>query len=112
MQEGGKTYRVIIANMGSINPGVTVSGMPNYPGIGEDYARTFLAQKDMKIDVWLASHAVAVPAARQVQARRPLQPRSIRRSEGVPGGGAAAREDLPGSAREGEEGQENPGPAD
>jgi len=55
--EGGKTYRVIIANMGSINPGVTVSGMPKYPGIAQDYARTFLAQKDMKIDVWLASHA-------------------------------------------------------
>jgi metallo-beta-lactamase class B len=55
--ENGRTYHVIIANMGSINPGVTVSGMPNYPGIGQDYARTFLAQKDMKIDVWLASHA-------------------------------------------------------
>jgi len=55
--EGGKTYRVIIANMGSINPGVKVSGMPSYPGITQDYANTFLAQKDMKIDVWLASHA-------------------------------------------------------
>ena len=43
--------------MGSINPGVTVSGMPKYPTIGDDYARTFKAQKDMQIDVWLASHA-------------------------------------------------------
>ena len=57
VQEAGKTYRVIIANMGSINPGVTVSGMPKYPGIADDYARTFRAQKDMKIDIWLASHA-------------------------------------------------------
>jgi metallo-beta-lactamase class B len=57
VQDGGKTYRVVIANMASINPGVTVSGMPKYPGIGEDYARTFKAQKDMPIDVWLASHA-------------------------------------------------------
>ena len=55
--EGGKTYRVVIANMGSINPGVTVSGMPKYPEIGDDYARTFKAQQDMQIDVWLASHA-------------------------------------------------------
>ena len=55
--ENGKTYRVVIANMGSINPGVTVSGMPKYPGIGDDYARTFRAQKDMQIDIWLASHA-------------------------------------------------------
>jgi metallo-beta-lactamase class B len=57
VQESGKTYRVVIANMGSINPGVTVSGMAKYPGIAEDYARTFKAQKDMQIDVWLASHA-------------------------------------------------------
>jgi metallo-beta-lactamase class B len=55
--EAGRTYKVIIANMGSINPGVTVNGMKDYPTIGQDYARTFLAQKDMKIDVWLASHA-------------------------------------------------------
>lgn len=57
VRESGKTYRVVIANMGSINPGVTVSGMAKYPGIAEDYARTFKAQKDMQIDVWLASHA-------------------------------------------------------
>jgi metallo-beta-lactamase class B len=55
--ENGRTYAVIIANMGSINPGVTVSGMKDYPTIAQDYARTFVAQKDMKIDVFLASHA-------------------------------------------------------
>jgi metallo-beta-lactamase class B len=57
VRENGKPYRVIIANMPSINPGVTVSGMPKFPEIGQAYARTFMAQKDMKIDVWLASHA-------------------------------------------------------
>ncbi len=57
VREGGKIYRVIIANMGTINPGVRVSGMPNYPDIAADFARTFRAQKEMKIDVWLASHA-------------------------------------------------------
>jgi metallo-beta-lactamase class B len=57
VQESGKTYRVVIANLASINPGVTVSGMAKYPGIADDYARTFKAQKDMPIDVFLASHA-------------------------------------------------------
>ncbi|MGD1098463.1 MAG: subclass B3 metallo-beta-lactamase [Bryobacteraceae bacterium] len=55
--EAGKTYRVLIANMGSINPGVRVSGMPQYPQITDDYARTFHDQKELKIDIWLASHA-------------------------------------------------------
>ena len=57
VQDAGKTYRVIIANMASINPGVTLSGMPTFPDISQAYARTFRAQKAMKIDVWLASHA-------------------------------------------------------
>ncbi len=57
VREGGRDYRVVIANMGSINPGVTVSGMPSYPTIGADYARTFAAQKSLTVDVFLASHA-------------------------------------------------------
>jgi metallo-beta-lactamase class B len=58
VQDGGKTYRVVIANMGSINPGTVLSGAKqSYAGIGDDYARTFKAQKDMAIDIWLASHA-------------------------------------------------------
>lgn len=48
---------MVIANLGSINPGVTVSGMPLYPTIGDDYARTFAAQKVLPVDVFLASHA-------------------------------------------------------
>jgi metallo-beta-lactamase class B len=57
VREGGRDYRVAIANLGSINPGVTVSGMPKYPAIGDDYARTFAAQKALPVDVFLASHA-------------------------------------------------------
>ena len=57
VRENGKTYRVVIANLGSINPGVTVTGMATYPGIQQDYARTFASQKAMTIDVFLASHA-------------------------------------------------------
>jgi metallo-beta-lactamase class B len=57
VREGAQDYRVVIANLGSINPGVTVSGMPKYPTIGDDYARTFAAQKALPVDVFLASHA-------------------------------------------------------
>jgi metallo-beta-lactamase class B len=57
VRENGRDYRVVIANMGSINPGVTVSGMPKYPTIAADYARTFAAQKALPVDVFLASHA-------------------------------------------------------
>ena len=55
--DSGKTYRVAIANMPSINPGVKMTGMPGYPEIGDDYAKTFIALKDLRLDVFLASHA-------------------------------------------------------
>ena len=57
VRENNKTYRVGIINMGSINPGVRVSGMPKFPEIAQAYNQTFHDQKEMKIDVWLASHA-------------------------------------------------------
>jgi metallo-beta-lactamase class B len=57
VREAGRDYRVVIANLGSINPGVTVSGMPSYPMIGDDYASTFAKQKALPVDVFLASHA-------------------------------------------------------
>jgi metallo-beta-lactamase class B len=57
VRERERDYRVLIANMDSINPGVKVSGMPKYTNIAQDYARTFHDQKEMQIDVWLSSHA-------------------------------------------------------
>ncbi|HUP02748.1 MAG TPA: subclass B3 metallo-beta-lactamase [Bryobacteraceae bacterium] len=55
--ENNRVYRVGIINMASINPGVNLRGMPGFPNISQVYAKTFQDQKDMKFDVWLASHA-------------------------------------------------------
>jgi metallo-beta-lactamase class B len=74
VRENGKTYRVVIANLGSINPGVTVTGMPAYPGIQQDYARTFAAQQGMTIDVFLASHASQFRMHEKVKAGDPYDP--------------------------------------
>jgi len=57
VQENGKTYRVGIMNMGSINPGVNVTGMPGFPDIEAAYRKTFRDQKTLDIDIFLASHA-------------------------------------------------------
>jgi metallo-beta-lactamase class B len=57
VHEGARDYRVLIANIGSINPGVRLVGNEKYPGIAEDYAGTFERQKKLPCDVFLASHA-------------------------------------------------------
>jgi len=74
VRENGRDYRVAIVNMGSINPGVTVSGMPKYPTIGDDYARTFAAQKVLPLDVFLSSHASQFRMHQKYEPGNPYDP--------------------------------------
>jgi len=55
--ENGRNYRVLIANMGSINPGTLLIGNKKYPQISDDYAKTFRDQKALQCDIFLSSHA-------------------------------------------------------
>ena len=57
VSENGRSYRVLIANMGSINPGTILIGNKKYPQIADDYARTYREQKKLDCDVFLSSHA-------------------------------------------------------
>lgn len=56
-RDAGRDYNVLIANMGSINPGVNVNFMPGFPVINEAYLTTLQRQKQLKPDVWVSSHA-------------------------------------------------------
>ncbi len=56
MREGGRDYDVVVANMGSINPGKRLAVDPTYPGLAEDFATTFRRQKALPVDVWVAAH--------------------------------------------------------
>ncbi len=56
VSEGGRDYDVVIANMGSINPGKRLAVDPTYAGVAEDFAETFRKQKALPVDVWVAAH--------------------------------------------------------
>lgn len=56
VSEDGREYRVVIANMGTINRGKRLVVNPTYPGVAEDFAKTFRRQKAMQVDVWVAAH--------------------------------------------------------
>jgi len=56
-EDGGRAYRVLIANLPSINPGVTLLENSKYPNILADYAHTLAAQKELHPEIFLASHA-------------------------------------------------------
>ena len=54
--EDGRDYNVVVANMGTINEGKRLVVDPTYPGVADDFARTFASQKAMDVDVWVAAH--------------------------------------------------------
>ena len=57
---GGKTYRVIFPDGAGFNPGYRVAVNPSYPGIGDDYRRTFYILEMQKPDIWLFLHTDAL----------------------------------------------------
>ena len=82
VNEGGKPYRVLIANMGTINPGVKLVGNARYPGIAEDYARTFERQKALACDIFLSSHAGQYEMHRKYTAGAAYSPKRFVDPEG------------------------------
>lgn len=57
VQDGGRTYNVLIANMPGINDGVKLLGSPGYPTIVQDFANTISRMKGLSPDIWVSSHA-------------------------------------------------------
>jgi metallo-beta-lactamase class B len=80
--ENGKTYRVLIANMGSINPGTVLIGNKKYPQINDDYARTFREQKKLECDIFLSSHASQYDLHEKWKPGQPYNPETFVDPEG------------------------------
>lgn len=55
IEEGGRQYSVVIANMSSVV--MPLVGNAKYPEIAEDYLRAFKTQKALTPDIWVAAHA-------------------------------------------------------
>lgn len=55
--EGGKTYQVVFAGSMGLNANVPLVGNMKYPGIADDYRRSFAKLKSLPCDVFLPFHA-------------------------------------------------------
>jgi metallo-beta-lactamase class B len=54
--DAGKSYEVVFVGGTSINPGVRLVDHPTYPGIAEDYKKTFQTLRSLKCDIFLGAH--------------------------------------------------------
>jgi metallo-beta-lactamase class B len=57
VNDGQRSYRVLIANMPTIVTDKRFADVTTYPDISKDYAYTLHAMKNIRFDIWLASHA-------------------------------------------------------
>jgi metallo-beta-lactamase class B len=71
--DGGKQYDVVFVGGTSINPGVRFVDRPTYPGIADDYAKTFRVLRGLKCDVFLGAHGgyFGMLAKREKQKQEP-----------------------------------------
>jgi metallo-beta-lactamase class B len=56
VKEGGKTRDVVIIGSPNVNPGYKLVGNSVYPGIAEDFERTFQVLKSLPCDYFLGAH--------------------------------------------------------
>jgi len=56
VRDGGRTLDVVIVGSPNVNPGYILVGNKKYPGIAEDYAKTFAVLKSLPCDIFLGAH--------------------------------------------------------
>jgi metallo-beta-lactamase class B len=57
ISEAGKEYTVVFPGSTTVNPGTRLVHKPSYPGIEDDYRRTFRILESLQPDIFLAAHA-------------------------------------------------------
>jgi len=56
VEDGGRSYNVVFPCCGGLNPTYRFVVNPSYPGIADDYHRTFSMLESLHPDIWLPSH--------------------------------------------------------
>jgi metallo-beta-lactamase class B len=56
VSDGARTLNVVIVGSPNVNPGYILVGNKNYPGIADDYVKTFVVLKSLPCDVFLGAH--------------------------------------------------------
>ena len=56
VDDGGKSYDVVIVGSPNVNPGYKLVNNPQYPKIAADYERMFRVLKELPCDIFLGAH--------------------------------------------------------
>jgi metallo-beta-lactamase class B len=81
--EGGHSYVVVFADGVGINPGTHFVKNPSYPGIADDYRRTFSVLESLHPDIFLSYHRRGVRFGGQECAGEDRRCQGVGRSQGL-----------------------------
>ncbi len=56
VRDGARTLDAVIVGSPNVNPGYYLVGNKDYPGIAEDYVKTFTVLKSLHCDLFLGAH--------------------------------------------------------
>src|SRR5580698_4380636 len=56
VRDGARTLNAVIVGSPNVNPGYILVGNKNYPGIADDYVKTFATLKSLPCDLFLGAH--------------------------------------------------------
>jgi metallo-beta-lactamase class B len=56
VRDGVRTLSAVIVGSPNVNPGYILVGNKNYPGIADDYVKTFVTLKSLPCDLFLGAH--------------------------------------------------------
>jgi metallo-beta-lactamase class B len=56
VEDGGRRHDAVFVCSTTVLPMAKLTGKPSYPGINEDFARTFRTLRGLPCDIFLASH--------------------------------------------------------
>jgi metallo-beta-lactamase class B len=56
VHDGARTLNAVIVGSPNVNPGYILVGNKNYPGIADDYGKTFAVLKSLPCDLFLGAH--------------------------------------------------------
>ena len=76
-KDNKRTYKVLIANIPTIVTSKRFDEVSGYPEIAKDYTQTLKAMKNLKFDIWVASHASQFELHRKHQAGTTYNPNAF-----------------------------------
>ena len=77
VKDGGQTYDAVIIGSPNVNPGYKLVGNTKYPGIAEDFARTFRVLKSLHCDIFLGAHGNYYGMEEKYGRRESRPPRNV-----------------------------------